>query len=169
MYLQIAPRLFCLGRVLAFGDEDLRASWISNTRGVVSDLRAIKGWRATERCNWCDHLQRDTNAILRDPAFVVLAPDEEGGRYYLTVMTTSHVSVLTDLTDEDMAGVLAGLSRVVHTIKRVFQVEDVQIRARPRPFSPSGGHLHFDLIPVPRGTTQEHPEDITALTLPPGS
>lgn len=125
----------------------------------------LKGWRATEKCNWCDLLHTTPAVVLQAPTFRVLGPDEDRGRRHLTVVTSSHVSVLTELPEEEMAAVLAGLSRVVHSIKRAYQLEEVQILADSLPLSESGRHLHFDLIPkaVKKGET----EGATALIPPP--
>ena len=54
--------------------------------------------------------------------------------------------MLTDLTPDDMASVLAGLAKLVRGIKRAHDVQDVEIRIHPRVPS-HRGHVHFDARP----------------------
>jgi len=107
-----------------------------------------KGWRETRHCSWCELLLEATTPVLyEEAAFVVVAPRPDlREREYLTVVPRAHVARIGELEPEEMASVLAGLSRLVLGMKRTYHVDEVEVRPHPKP--PSGhGHLHFHLIP----------------------
>ena len=91
---------------------------------------------------------------MDEPDFVVLAPDPRQSRPHLTLVPKTHVSVLTDLSPDEMAAVLAGLSRTVLSLKQTYKVQDVQVRARPGVLPEADPHLRFDLVPKGVGTSR---------------
>jgi len=86
---------------------------------------------------------------LEEPAFVVLAPGaSKCADGELTLLPRAHVSVLTELGSEDMASVLAGLSKLVRNLKQAEKMKDIEVSAHPAVVaSERHNHLHFHLIP----------------------
>ena len=104
--------------------------------------------------------------VYEDPTFVVLASGvSECAHGHMTVLPKAHVSVLTELTAEDMSSVLAGLSRLVQTIKEAQDAQDVQVVAHPELPERQHEHLHFHL--VPEGAQVRKDEDVPATAFPP--
>ena len=86
--------------------------------------------------------------LVEDPAFVIVGPGTvRGGLGTYTLLPTAHVSVLTELCAEDVAAVLAGLSKLSRYVKQQSGATDVEIRAYPRHAS-SRVHLHFYSVPT---------------------
>jgi diadenosine tetraphosphate (Ap4A) HIT family hydrolase len=85
--------------------------------------------------------------IFEDPSFVVVARNAtDNSRGHLTLLPRAHVSTLTELTPDDMASVLAGLAKLVLSIKWTQEAQDVEIRTHPRVRS-HRAHVHFDARP----------------------
>jgi diadenosine tetraphosphate (Ap4A) HIT family hydrolase len=137
-----APRAGCISKAVC-------RLFSSNLGSGEPDLVG-DGGRTTRPCRWCDLFDSPGHFVSEAPAYVVLAPgSSKCAAGHLTLLPRAHVALLTDLEPEDLASVLAGLSRLVRSLKEAYKVTEVEIRAHPR--SPSGhhahAHLHFHLIP----------------------
>ena len=83
-----------------------------------------------EECRWCQVLGSQPSVAFADPMFVVLAPrGSRGRRRQLTLVPTMHVPTLADMSAEDMASFLAGVSKLIRWLKEANAVETVEVRA----------------------------------------
>lgn len=99
-------------------------------------------------CRWCEIATASAAMLIEDPAFVIVGPGAvRGALGTYTLLPRAHVSVLSQLSGEDMAAVLAGLSRLSRYVKQESGATDVEIRAYPRHAS-SRVHLHFHTVPT---------------------
>lgn len=99
-----------------------------------------------EECHWCRVLGAQPPVVFADPMFVVLQPRGACGRaHQLTLVPTVHVRALTDMSAEDMASFLAGVSKLIRWLKETNDVETVEIRADPGPGVEASGQQHFHL------------------------
>jgi diadenosine tetraphosphate (Ap4A) HIT family hydrolase len=85
--------------------------------------------------------------VYREAAFVVLEGPWRRRGGYVTVVTTAHASVLTELPSWQMAAVLAGLTKAADRLREASGASSVQVRAHPSTGHGAGGHLHFRLLP----------------------
>lgn len=105
----------------------------------------------TEECHWCQVLGAHPSVIFTDPMFVVLAPRRRSGRRpQFTLVPTVHVPTLADLSAEDMASFLAGVSKLIRWLKESDAVETVDVRAARRRSAGAPEEQHFHLTVRPR-------------------
>ncbi len=75
---------------------------------------------------------------------MVLAPGAEGCTGDgLTLVPKTHAPVLTDLSPDAMAAVLAGISRLSLAVRQTCGLDDVEIQAHPADASGPDAHVHF--------------------------
>jgi len=120
-----------------------------------SDPRESILWRAESvnevtvslrDCRWCEMVEAGASVLVADPAFVIVDPEGIGCAHgNLTLVPRAHVSVLSELGSEEMAAVLAGLSRLLTAIKRASQVTSVEVQAHPE-HATEPTHLHFHVV-----------------------
>lgn len=76
--------------------------------------------------------------------FLVLAP-RAGSGHQLRLVPTLHVAALTDMSEDEMASFLAGLSKLIRWLKKTRATEVVEIRAGPRRGVGDDDERHFYL------------------------
>jgi diadenosine tetraphosphate (Ap4A) HIT family hydrolase len=110
---------------------------------------------APSSCRWCEIIEGRGTALVTDPAFVIVDPGQIGcADGNLTLVPRAHVSVLSELGSEDMAAVLAGLSRLLTAIKRASGATRVEVQAHPE-HSSDPTHLHFHVVAEGTDATSE--------------
>jgi diadenosine tetraphosphate (Ap4A) HIT family hydrolase len=79
--------------------------------------------------------------------FVVLAPPAGSDGHELTLVPTLHVPTLADMSNEDMASFLAGLSKLIRWLKETKGADVVEIRVgRPCGLrEPGEQHFHLNV------------------------
>jgi hypothetical protein len=97
----------------------------------------------TVTCCWCEWLDTAWPVLYEEAAFVVLAPGAERcTRDSLTLVPKTHTPVLAELSPDQMADVLAGLSKLARAVRQTCAVDDVGIETHPNR-QVEGGHVHF--------------------------
>jgi diadenosine tetraphosphate (Ap4A) HIT family hydrolase len=134
----VVLRVFAAKDVLVTRDRGKVDCWVSSGTKGVSD---------TSGCRWCQLVKTDEHSLYEEPAFVVLERGVHRTVGYLTLVPRDHVNILADLSTEDMAAVLAGLSHASGLLRREVAASSVEIRAHPHGGRPRHGHLHFHLVP----------------------
>jgi diadenosine tetraphosphate (Ap4A) HIT family hydrolase len=95
------------------------------------------GLRPTTTCDWCQQPESIGSVLYEEDGFVVYAPGVAScAPESLTLVPREHVTVLADLSDEDMAGVLAWLSRIARDVDPEEQFTVVTHADL------DGGHVH---------------------------
>lgn len=91
--------------------------------------------------------------VYEEAAYVVLAPGAARcARNTLTLLPKTHVAVLSELSPDAMASVLAGLTRLTVAVKEACASDEVAIRTHPKNEPGRHGHVHFH--PVPKNSRQ---------------
>lgn len=100
---------------------------------------------APNGCHWCGVLAERPPILFEEPMFVVLAPGAGSDRHQLTLVPTLHVATLADMSSEDMASFLAGLSKLIRWLKETKAAEVVEILVGAPPDPRERGEQHFHL------------------------
>lgn len=115
------------------------------------------------RCPWCDLASAHGPALSQadEPVFVVWGgpagyPGDGDdsitvglvGLRGLTLVPRKHVRTLTELPAEEMADVLAGLSRATAAVRELSGVGQVEIRTDLDGLEVEREHVHFHVEPV---------------------
>ena len=96
------------------------------------------GLRATVTCVWCQEPESIGSVLYEEDSFVLYAPGVAScAPESLTLVPRAHVAVLTELSDDGMAAVLAELSRLARTVTPTEQFTVVTHADL------DGGHVHF--------------------------
>ena len=85
--------------------------------------------------------------VYREASFVVLEGPGRRRGGYVTLVTTAHASVITELPSWQMGAVLAGLTSTSERLRDASGASSVQVQAHPIAGRGSHGHLHFRLMP----------------------
>jgi diadenosine tetraphosphate (Ap4A) HIT family hydrolase len=109
---------------------------------VKSEVRplgdAARGSTGTVTCVWCQQPESIGSVLYEEESFVLLEPGAAScAPDSLTLVPRAHVAVLTELSPDDMAGVLAGLSRLARDVPPMEQFTVVTHTEL------DGGHVHF--------------------------
>jgi diadenosine tetraphosphate (Ap4A) HIT family hydrolase len=96
------------------------------------------GLRPTAICDWCQEPESIGAILYEEDGFVLYAPGAAPcAPESLTLVPREHVANLTDLSPDDMAAVLAGLSRLAREADANEQFTIVTHADL------DGGHVHF--------------------------
>lgn len=103
-------------------------------------------------CPWCRLMRDGDRVVYEEQAFVLLEGSSKTRRGSVTLVTKAHVNLLTELAPQEMAAVLAALTRASERMRRTSGAAGVKIRPGPSSWLTGPGHLHFELVPEAPGS-----------------
>ena len=96
------------------------------------------GVRVTATCSWCQEPESIGSILYEEESFVLFAPGVAPcAPDSLTLLPRAHIAVLTELSTEGVASVLAELSRFARAVTPTEQFTVVTHTDR------DSGHVHF--------------------------